>query len=139
MTTTAHPELEGLDRYKFGWADPDAAGASARRPGMSYSRRPAPSLRPPGGPPAGKASRIHPGPGQAGRHTGRVGRLTAENLRGITTTVALRLWSLSAPGDPACRSAGVTGSRAGPGTRPGPGVRSSRAAGRAGRFPPPGF
>src|SRR5215813_572535 len=31
MTTTAHPELEGLDRYKFGWADPDAAGASARR------------------------------------------------------------------------------------------------------------
>jgi Fe-S cluster assembly protein SufB len=31
MTTIAHPELEGLDRYKFGWADPDAAGASARR------------------------------------------------------------------------------------------------------------
>jgi FeS assembly protein SufB len=31
MTTTAHPELEGLDRYKFGWADPDIAGASARR------------------------------------------------------------------------------------------------------------
>ena len=31
MTTTAHPELEGLDRYKFGWADSDAAGASARR------------------------------------------------------------------------------------------------------------
>ncbi len=27
MTTTAHPELEGLDRYKFGWADSDAAGA----------------------------------------------------------------------------------------------------------------
>ena len=26
MTTTAHPELEGLDRYKFGWADSDAAG-----------------------------------------------------------------------------------------------------------------
>ena len=31
MTTTAHPELEGLGRYKFGWADPDAAGAIARR------------------------------------------------------------------------------------------------------------
>src|SRR5450432_1517376 len=31
MTTTAHPELEGLERYKFGWADSDAAGAVARR------------------------------------------------------------------------------------------------------------
>ena len=31
MTTTARPELEGLDRYKFGWADSDVAGASARR------------------------------------------------------------------------------------------------------------
>ena len=31
MTTTAHPELDGLDRYKFGWADSDAAGAAARR------------------------------------------------------------------------------------------------------------
>jgi hypothetical protein len=31
MTTTAHPELEGLDRYKFGWADSDVAGAAARR------------------------------------------------------------------------------------------------------------
>ncbi|HET7247555.1 MAG TPA: Fe-S cluster assembly protein SufB, partial [Streptosporangiaceae bacterium] len=31
MTTTAHPELEGLDRYKFGWADSDVAGESARR------------------------------------------------------------------------------------------------------------
>jgi Fe-S cluster assembly protein SufB len=31
MTTTAHPELEGLGRYKFGWADSDAAGAVARR------------------------------------------------------------------------------------------------------------
>ena len=31
MTTAAHPELEGLGRYKFGWADPDVAGASARR------------------------------------------------------------------------------------------------------------
>ena len=31
MTTIARPEIEGLDRYKFGWADPDTAGASARR------------------------------------------------------------------------------------------------------------
>jgi len=31
MTTTAHPELDGLDRYKFGWADSDVAGESARR------------------------------------------------------------------------------------------------------------
>src|SRR5438874_2471976 len=31
MTTTAHPELEGLERYKFGWADSDAAGESSRR------------------------------------------------------------------------------------------------------------
>jgi Fe-S cluster assembly protein SufB len=31
MTTAAHPELEGLGRYKFGWADSDVAGASARR------------------------------------------------------------------------------------------------------------
>ena len=31
MTTTSHPELEGLGRYEFGWSDPDAAGATARR------------------------------------------------------------------------------------------------------------
>ena len=31
MTTIAHPELEGLERYRFGWADSDAAGAAARR------------------------------------------------------------------------------------------------------------
>jgi Fe-S cluster assembly protein SufB len=31
MTTTARPELEGLGRYEYGWADPDTAGASARR------------------------------------------------------------------------------------------------------------
>jgi Fe-S cluster assembly protein SufB len=31
MTTIARPELEGLERYKFGWADSDEAGASARR------------------------------------------------------------------------------------------------------------
>lgn len=28
MTTTAHPELEGLDRYKSGWADRDTAGGN---------------------------------------------------------------------------------------------------------------
>src|SRR6202161_185021 len=31
MTTIARPELEGRERYKFGWADSDEAGASARR------------------------------------------------------------------------------------------------------------
>ncbi|MDP9397663.1 MAG: Fe-S cluster assembly protein SufB [Actinomycetota bacterium] len=31
MSTTTHPELEGLGRYQFGWADPDAAGSIARR------------------------------------------------------------------------------------------------------------
>ena len=31
MTTTTRPELEGLDRYKFGWADADVAGAAAQR------------------------------------------------------------------------------------------------------------
>ena len=29
MMTTAHPELDGLERYKFGWADSDVAGESA--------------------------------------------------------------------------------------------------------------
>ena len=31
MTTASHPELEGLGRYEYGWADSDAAGASAAR------------------------------------------------------------------------------------------------------------
>ncbi len=31
MTTTAHPELEGLGNYAFGWHDSDEAGAKARR------------------------------------------------------------------------------------------------------------
>ena len=31
MTTIAHPELAGLGRYRFGWADSDVAGESARR------------------------------------------------------------------------------------------------------------
>ncbi|HSI92322.1 MAG TPA: Fe-S cluster assembly protein SufB, partial [Jiangellaceae bacterium] len=31
MTTTAHPELEGLGRYEYGWADADDAGAIAKR------------------------------------------------------------------------------------------------------------
>src|SRR5450432_196747 len=31
MTTIAHPELDGLGNYKFGWSDSDAAGATARR------------------------------------------------------------------------------------------------------------
>ncbi|HEY7859580.1 MAG TPA: Fe-S cluster assembly protein SufB, partial [Candidatus Nanopelagicales bacterium] len=31
MTTTTHPELDGLGRYQFGWSDSDAAGSGARR------------------------------------------------------------------------------------------------------------
>src|SRR2546421_9871189 len=31
MTTTTQDQLEGLGTYKFGWADSDVAGASARR------------------------------------------------------------------------------------------------------------
>jgi Fe-S cluster assembly protein SufB len=31
MSTAAHPELEGLGRYEYGWSDPDAAGALAKR------------------------------------------------------------------------------------------------------------
>ncbi|WP_405147863.1 Fe-S cluster assembly protein SufB [Sphaerisporangium sp. NBC_01403] len=31
MTVTDRPELEGLGNYKFGWADSDVAGATARR------------------------------------------------------------------------------------------------------------
>src|SRR4051812_35752666 len=30
-TETAHPELEGLGKYEYGWADSDVAGASAKR------------------------------------------------------------------------------------------------------------
>ncbi len=31
MTTTANDQLDGLGAYKFGWADSDLAGESARR------------------------------------------------------------------------------------------------------------
>jgi Fe-S cluster assembly protein SufB len=31
MTDTAHPELDGLGTYEFGWHDPDSAGAAAQR------------------------------------------------------------------------------------------------------------
>ncbi|MGN6089153.1 MAG: Fe-S cluster assembly protein SufB [Actinomycetales bacterium] len=31
MTSTVHPELEGLGRYEYGWADSDVAGAAAQR------------------------------------------------------------------------------------------------------------
>jgi Fe-S cluster assembly protein SufB len=31
MTTTVHPELEGLGHYEYGWADSDVAGADALR------------------------------------------------------------------------------------------------------------
>ncbi|MEP7055705.1 MAG: Fe-S cluster assembly protein SufB [Actinomycetota bacterium] len=31
MTTTSHPELDGLGKYKFGWSDSDVAGKAAKR------------------------------------------------------------------------------------------------------------
>jgi Fe-S cluster assembly protein SufB len=31
MTATTHPELDGLGRYEYGWADSDAAGSTAQR------------------------------------------------------------------------------------------------------------
>jgi Fe-S cluster assembly protein SufB len=31
MTTTSHPELDGLGRYEYGWHDADVAGSTARR------------------------------------------------------------------------------------------------------------
>jgi Fe-S cluster assembly protein SufB len=31
MTTSVHPELDGLGRYDYGWADSDVAGTGARR------------------------------------------------------------------------------------------------------------
>ncbi|GAA3611386.1 Fe-S cluster assembly protein SufB [Kineosporia mesophila] len=31
MSTVSHPELEGIGRYEFGWADSDDAGATAQR------------------------------------------------------------------------------------------------------------
>jgi Fe-S cluster assembly protein SufB len=31
VTTTAHPELDGIGTYEFGWSDSDKAGANARR------------------------------------------------------------------------------------------------------------
>ena len=55
-----------------------------------------PSLRP-RGLPAGKASRIHRGQGQAGRHR-RTGRRTAENLAGHRGLIALRPWSPAGTG-----------------------------------------
>ena len=31
MTSTSHPELDGLGRYEYGWHDTDVAGAAAKR------------------------------------------------------------------------------------------------------------
>ena len=31
MTATTHPELDGLGRYEYGWADSDVAGKAAQR------------------------------------------------------------------------------------------------------------
>jgi hypothetical protein len=109
----------------------------SRRAGRG-GRYPA-SLRP-RGVPAGKASRIHHGLGQADRHTGRAGRLTAENLAGSPRQSRCAPGHPRAPGEPwTARSACVTGSRAGPGTRPRPGcsLQPYSLAGR-GKFQLPG-
>ena len=29
--TIAHPELEGIGKYEYGWSDPDTAGSTAKR------------------------------------------------------------------------------------------------------------
>ena len=31
MSQTAHPELEGLGKYEYGWSDKDVAGANVKR------------------------------------------------------------------------------------------------------------
>ena len=31
MTSTTHPELDGLGRYQYGWSDSDVAGTGAHR------------------------------------------------------------------------------------------------------------
>lgn len=31
MTQTAHPELEGIGKYQYGWADRDVAGEKSKR------------------------------------------------------------------------------------------------------------
>ena len=36
MTSTTHPELDGLGTYQFGWSDSDAAGSVAQR-GLSQA------------------------------------------------------------------------------------------------------
>jgi hypothetical protein len=96
------------------------AGSAGTDPGVpGGGRYPAPSRRP-RGLPAGKASRIHRGPGPAGRHTGRAGRLTAENLAASSRQSRCARGHPLAPAEPrTARSARVTGSRAGHAPRPG--------------------
>ena len=36
--TIAHPELEGIGKYEYGWSDVDTAGANSRR-GLNDSQR----------------------------------------------------------------------------------------------------
>jgi hypothetical protein len=83
---------------------------------------------PPRGLPAGQASRIHRGPGQAGRHTGRAGRPATENLAASPRRSRCACGYCPAPGEPLDgRSASVTGiPGSGRAHAPGRGVRSSR-------------
>lgn len=95
----------------------------SRRAGRG-GRYPAPWLRP-RGLPAGKASRIHHGLGQAGRHTGRAGRLT--------TIIAQRIWSPSGTGrtrDGPVSMRDLVPARAGHAPRPGCSLQPYSLAGR---------
>ena len=44
MTTTANDQLDGLGTYKFGWADSDTAGETARAShGSTHWQNPSPN------------------------------------------------------------------------------------------------
>src|SRR5262249_21746640 len=90
-----------------------------------------------GGLPAGKADRILRGLGQAGRHSGRAGRLTAENLA-ASPRQSRCAWSLSGTGRILDGSVSKRDRVPGPGTPPGPGVRSSRPRWPNGKVPAAG-
>ena len=109
-----------------------------RRAGRG-GRDPAPWLRP-RGLPAGKASRIHRGLWAAGRHAGRAGGLTAENLAGSPRQSRCARGHPLAPGDPwTARPACVTGSRGRAGhAAPGRVFAPAALAGRAGEVPAAG-
>jgi hypothetical protein len=77
------------------------AGTDPGVPGAGAGAR-APSLRP-RGLPAGTASRIHPGPGAAGRHDGRAAGApltTSQGRHGNRAAPVVTLWNRENPGRP---------------------------------------